>query len=111
MCEYAYFYRRAAAIVVDGNVRDVEELKSKGIPVWASGSSPIVCTKTPTNYTFKLDFHEGVAVCDATGVVVIRKKDMTPYLEETLKAMGKREESWFKQLQEGKSTFEITCEK
>jgi 4-hydroxy-4-methyl-2-oxoglutarate aldolase len=111
MCDYAYFYRRALAVVVDGNVRDVEELQSKGIPVWARGSSPIVCDKLPTRDAVKLPLQDGVAVCDATGVVVIQTKDMTPDLDDKLKAMAKREESWFRQLQEGKSTFEITCEK
>jgi regulator of RNase E activity RraA len=111
ICEYAFFYRHAAAIVVDGNIRDLEELRGKNIPVWAKGSCPIVCTKEPTREVLELPLQNGIAICDATGVVVIQTKDMTPDFDKKLNSMANREESWFRQLKEGKSTFEITCKK
>jgi regulator of RNase E activity RraA len=110
ICKYAIQHREALAVVVNGFVRDVEELRAEGMPVWACGSNPIVCSKEQTNTNFYCWLNRSVAVCDATGVIVAQPGELSDDLESKLKALAERESEWFNGLKEGKNTFQITCE-
>jgi regulator of RNase E activity RraA len=114
MLSYALNYRKAKAVVVVGNIRDIERVIKENMPVWCVGTNPVVCSKTETvipSYVkdYKEKYDNGIVVCDDTGVVVVTKEDMTDELMSKLEYVKNREEKWYKMLEEGKSTFEITC--
>ena len=107
--EYVTKHRKAAAIVCDGNVRDVDEIKANNLPVWACGSNPVGCKQIKVTDSFQRRYTGNVMVCDSTGCVMIKIEEMNQELEHSLREMHKKEEEWFALMCGGKSTFEITC--
>jgi len=107
--EYVTKYRKAAAIVCDGNVRDVDEIKAKNLPIWACGSNPVGCKQIKVPDSFHRRYTGSVMVCDSTGCVIVKIDEMNQDLEQSLRAMHAREKEWFDLMYDGKSTFEITC--
>ena len=65
-----------------GNVRDLPKLTKERYPIWCRGFNPVgVANNFTGNFPKKimkeiLSLYEGgIAVCDLTGVVAIKKKD------------------------------------
>lgn len=71
--------RRAKALVVDGPVTDIEEVRSAGIPIWCDGISAL--TTRPIDSGGRMNFPVSIgatvvnagdlAVCDDNGIVIL----------------------------------------
>ena len=79
--KYLILYKEAAAIAVMGNVRDLPKLTKERYPIWCRGFNPVgVVNNFTGNFPKKimkeiLSLYEGgIAVCDLTGVVAIKKR-------------------------------------
>lgn len=92
MMAYLYFYKKAAALIVDGAIRDVGEIQDWGFPVYATGTTPggpykegpgevnvpIACGN--------ISVHPGdIVVCDDDGIIVIPLKDAEELLPQAQK--------------------------
>ncbi len=109
----ACMLRGIAGVVIDGSVRDSREIRESGFPVFCRGVNPagphkgwgdsinvpIQCGGVPVD-------PGDIVVGDDDGVVVVPGSEAAEILERAHSAMRK-EEHWFKQLEEGKTTLEI----
>lgn len=112
MAEYAFTHKKALAVVVNGNIRDVEKMGN--MPVWNRSTSPVVCRKNkpsdePDVQIERQKYHGGVMVCDDTGCTLIPPYLLTEDMLLNLSAVKDREEKWFARMDAGESTFDITC--
>jgi 4-hydroxy-4-methyl-2-oxoglutarate aldolase len=119
IAKYALLYRGAAAIVVEGPVRDVAVLRRENYALWSVGSSPLGCYNKPVEpYPQDLEaairdkYEGGLAICDDGGVTVISRNLVN---EDTLKRLHRvemQEDIWFYCLDTLKwDTKKIVCEK
>ncbi|MFC1717385.1 RraA family protein, partial [Candidatus Poribacteria bacterium] len=109
---YAAKEREVSGIVIFGSVRDYQEIAEYDIPVYAAGVSPggplkgwggfvnypISCGGVPV-------LPGDVVVGDDDGIVVVPPdflEEILPYCEERIK----REEKWYKDVEQGISTIE-----
>lgn len=105
---YCFEHKKVAGIVVTGLVRDIFFLNR--FPIWAKGITPTGCFNTKPNDTgFRWNKVKGIAVCDASGVVIIQESQLTETTYDNIVSAMERERNWFKSLSEGASTFEIVC--
>lgn len=113
MAEYAFEYKRAVAVVVNGNIRDADDIDRHFI--WYRGVTPMACNKMPiaTSSTFierlRRTHQDGIMVCDASGVALIEPGQINKDTYNRLVSIKEREREWMRKLQKGMSTFEITC--
>jgi regulator of RNase E activity RraA len=106
--------RGIEGIVIDGSIRDIQDVKKLQYPVFCSGVTsagphkgwgdsinvPIQCGGVPV--------HPGdIIVGDDDGVVVVPLKDANEVLEKAKEIM-KLEEGWMKKIEDGKTTLEAT---
>ena len=100
--KYILLYKGAAAIVVQGLVRDVASLRREGFTVWSEGVSPLGCFNTPTD-PFPLELEKecrekydgGIAVCDDGGVTVIPQHMVGAEMLKRLQRIEMQEDIWF----------------
>lgn len=84
--------RGIVGVVIDGAVRDVEELENMGLPVFARGTCPAGPSKTGPG-SVGLPVACGNVVCypgdaifaDRDGIVVVSKDDVADYAEKVAK--------------------------
>ena len=115
VAKYVLLYRQAAAIVVDGNVRDTSRLVREGYSIWCQGSNPVGAINSST----RADVHyplfknpQGVAVCDEGGVVIISEAECNIKTLAKLRHIEALEDMWQYCLNTLKwSTYEIVVEK
>lgn len=105
--------RGIAAVVMDGAVRDVAELRESGVALYARGvipngphkgfggsvNSPIQCAGVPVN-------PGDLVVGDEDGVVVIRPDQLAGLMERCRPRIAK-EEGFLRQIEAGVSTVEL----
>jgi len=105
--------RRVAGVVIDGAIRDCQEIGRCQLPVFCRGVTPagphkgwkddiniqIQCAGVVVNPG---DFIKG----DDDGVVVIRKTEIEKILELASDRL-KKENEWFEKLEKGMNTFDI----
>lgn len=119
IAKYTLLYKEAAAIVVDGNVRDLPKLIKEKYAIWSSGFNPVGCDNHNTGeFPEKIKneiltkYENGIVVCDLTGVVIIEKKDITLKTLKRLKFIEKQEDTWYHYLDVKKwDTKKIIVEK
>jgi 4-hydroxy-4-methyl-2-oxoglutarate aldolase len=119
MSKYALLYRGAAALVVDGLVRDGARLRRERYPIWAKGVTPLGCFNTPTDAfppakesALRLEFDRGVAVCDDGGVVVIPPHRINADMLARLHQIEDQEDVWYYCLDTLKwDTKRIVCDR
>ena len=117
--KYVLLYRGAAAIIVQGPVRDVAALRREGYALWAEGVSPLGCFNTPAEpYPPKLEaemrsrYEGGLAVCDDGGVTTISSGQLNQDMLQRLNRIEMQEDIWFFCLDTLKwDTKKIVCEK
>jgi len=117
--KYVLLYRGAAAIVVQGSVRDVAALRREGYALWSDGVSPLGCfNKQVDAYPSDLEaetraMYEGsLAVCDDGGVTIITKELLNEEMLKRLHRIEMQEDLWFFCLDTLKwDTKKIVCEK
>lgn len=117
--KYVLLYRGAAAVVVQGMVRDVAALRREGYALWSDGVSPLGCfNKLVDPYPADLEaqmremYEGGLAVCDDGGVTVIGRKLLDESMLKRLQRLEMQEDIWFFCLDTLKwDTKKIVCEK
>ena len=117
--KYILLYRGAAAIVVQGLVRDVARLRRDGYAIWSEGFSPLGCNNQPTeSYPSDLEqeirakYEGAVAVCDEGGVTVIPRNMVTNEMLARLNLIEMQEDIWSFCLNTLKwDTKKIVCDK
>lgn len=119
IAKYLLMHRKAKAIVVQGLVRDLSELKQRKYPIWCMGATPIGCINSPTVHypkelmQKKLDLYENsIAICDDTGVVAIPKSMHCQDMINRLDRIQLQEAIWNYCIDElGWNTKRTICEK
>ncbi|MCS7235573.1 MAG: 4-carboxy-4-hydroxy-2-oxoadipate aldolase/oxaloacetate decarboxylase [Armatimonadota bacterium] len=105
--------RGAAAVLVDGAVRDVEELRALGLPVWArfvsvrgAGKSVWGAIDKPVVVGGTTVRPGDVVVLDADGAVVVAA-ERVPDVLEAARARAAREAALRAQLEQGALTYDL----
>lgn len=119
VCKYLLLYRGAAAVVVQGLVRDAARLRREGYAVWAEGVSPLGCFNTPAGpypgdlqEQIRESYEGGLAVCDDGGVTVISKRLLTEEMFNRLRRIEIQEDIWLFCLDTLKwDTKKIVCDR
>jgi 4-hydroxy-4-methyl-2-oxoglutarate aldolase len=103
----------AAAILVDASVRDVEELRELGLPIWARWVRVRGATKTAVGSVGEPVVVGGavirrgdVVVLDADGVAVVESERVSEVLEAS-RARSRKEEVKRGKLQEGALSYDL----
>jgi len=101
VAKYMLDVRNAKAIVTQGAMRDIDELKERDYPVWCSNVTPIGCINKPTSVfpyeekeSLLFKYNNAILVCDECGVVAIQSKYHTQHTIDRLKALRLQEAVW-----------------
>jgi regulator of RNase E activity RraA len=105
--------RGIAGVVTDGAARDIDEIPSAGLPVYAGSSNPIaskvffqtVCIGEPVCCGGVQVRPGDIIFGDATGVLVI-PLDLVPEVVERAEAISRQEAKWIAGVKSGKSLAE-----
>lgn len=119
IAKYSLLYKRAAAMVVEGKVRDIAGLKRENYPIWSKGNSPIGCFNRPVDHypadlrkEIEEKYEGAIAVCDEGGVVIVPKRLHTEEMLQRLEQIELQEDLWFFCLDTLKwDTKRIVCDK
>jgi 4-hydroxy-4-methyl-2-oxoglutarate aldolase len=105
--------RRVAAILVDAAVRDVEELRELGLPIWAryvrvSGAEKTVpgAIGEPVQVGGATIRHGDVVVLDADGAVVVQRERVAEVLEAA-RERAEREREKRAKLEAGELSYDL----
>jgi len=105
--------RGAAAILVDGAVRDLEDLQALGLPIWArfvsvrgAGKSALGALDVPVTVGGATIRPGDVVVLDADGAVVVAADRVAAVLEAA-RARAAREAMLRAQLEQGALTYDL----
>jgi regulator of RNase E activity RraA len=116
VAKYALLYRQANGVVVKGLVRDAHVLMKEKYPIWCYGVSPIGCVNEETefdeeSFNKNKEIWDGsIMVADDSGVVAIRKEQLTEQLYSRLEWIEEQEDLWFDCIDRLKyDTFETVC--
>ena len=116
--KYILLYRRAAAIVTNGKMRDAHRLIKENYPIWCTGFTPVGCFNTQNEVPFdeeivksrQQDVDGAVFVCDDSGVVLVPKKQLTEEFYSKLEAIEEQEDIWFDCIDRRHwDTFDTVC--
>ena len=102
IAKYILLYKQAAAIIVDGVVRDISSLQRYKYPIWSKGSSPLGCFNHKVDpfpveqaQQFRDRFENGIAICDDGGVVIVEREMINLLTLEKFKQIEMQEDIWF----------------
>ena len=117
--KFTLLYKQAAAIVVQGKVRDIARLHREDYSIWSDGMTPIGCFNTPSKpFPLELekqirnDFDGGIAIADDGGVVIISPNQISKKTLDRLKIIELQESIWYYCLDVLKwDTQKIVCDK
>lgn len=111
--------KKARAIVVNGSMRDLDGLRKRKYPVWCKGITPIGCFNVQPSRNAEInrqaktgmEYYDGaIAVCDASGVVVIPKNEINEEFITRVDNMIEQERIWFECVeQKGWDTYDTVC--
>src|SRR3989338_3888309 len=68
--KYILLYKGAAAVVVQGLVRDAARLRREGYAVWAEGVSPLGCFNVPSDEPYPQDLEKQLRDAYEGGIAV-----------------------------------------
>lgn len=117
VAKFLLLYKKCKAIVVIGNVRDANRLIKENWPVWSIGFNPIGCFNInkevpplPELITAQKYFKNSIAICDDTGVVIIKEEDQNEDFLTRLHLMEEQEDNWYDCIDRLKwDTFDTIC--
>jgi 4-hydroxy-4-methyl-2-oxoglutarate aldolase len=118
--KYMILYRQVAALVVRGWVRDVPPLIKENWPIWLEGVTPIGCFNRQNDAALdprivaerKEHYDSAVAICDDSGVVVVRKPWISEGFLAKLDWIEEQEDVWFDCIDRRKmDTYETVCQR
>ena len=105
--------RGAAAVLIDGGVRDVDELVALGLPVWARwvtsagpGKGNRGIHGEPVSILGQRIAQGDLLVLDGDGVIVVQPEHESATLEGSLQRAAK-ETDWLPRLRDGESTVDL----
>lgn len=111
--------KKARAIIVNGTMRDLDGLKKRRYPVWCKGITPIGCFNVQPSRNAEInrqakqgmEYYDGaIAVCDASGVVIIPKSEINDEFITKMDNMVEQERIWFDCVeQKGWNTYDTVC--
>lgn len=116
--KYLILYRQAVALVCMGMLRDTSNLLRERWPIWAAGSNPVGCfnveNKEPLDPKLVAEhrerYHDTIAVCDDTGVVVIPHSYINSSFLDKLDWIEEQEDIWFDCIDRRKwDTYDTVC--
>lgn len=116
--KYLILYKQAAAVVVQGNLRDIPRLIKENWPIWCSGFTPIGCVNSqPEKPMDKMiiqqrteQYQDAIAVCDDSGVVIIPKEKINEDFYKRLEFIEEQEDVWYECIDRKKwTTFDTIC--
>ena len=116
--KYLLLYRQVNGIVVKGKMRDLPHLIKENWPIWFEGANPVGCFNRKPVSSPNLElitqhhnlYHNSIAVCDDTGVVIIEKQHHTDEFIKKLEWVEEQEDIWFDCIDRKKwSTFDTVC--
>lgn len=116
VAKYALLYKQAAAIVVEGNVRDTARLVKEQYPIWYKGSNPVGAINSKSHDDssgeHSSNSKNGIAICDEGGVVIIPSTSVDLKLSGKLQYIEALEDLWHYCLNTLKwSTYDIVVKK
>jgi len=119
VCKFLLLYKGAAAVVVQGMVRDAAALRRQGYAVWSEGVTPLGCFNEPSppypeekERNMRDAYEGGIAVCDDGGVTVIQRSRLDEEMLSRLRRIEMQEDIWFFCLDTLKwDTKKIVCDK
>lgn len=113
--------KEAKAIVTNGSIRDIKDIKEAKLPIWCKSVRPVGCFNSKPIYSEASEYiagerekklNQAIVVCDDDGVVLIRKEEQAETLLEKLKFIKIQEAKWKKYVFEKKwDTYETICQK
>ena len=118
IAKFILLYKQSVGVVVIGKIRDVPFYKKEGWPVWCLGYNPVGCFndyRDNSKHIITIEkerefYHNSIAVCDDTGVVIIPKEEHTLEFLDKLAKIEEREDQWSYSINKlKKSTFETIC--
>ena len=99
VAKYALLYKQAKGLVVSGNLRDVHTLVKEQYPIWCWGKTPIGCVNKDTGIDKeyyekrKEEFDGSIMIADDSGVVVVKKHQLTEEFLQGLKHIEEQEDT------------------
>ena len=118
--KFTLLYRQAAALVVNGLVRDINVLRKDNYAVWCRGTTPVGCfnrkNESLPGKAILSDMRErytgAIAVCDDSGVVIVPRTRVSEEFLERLSFIELQEDAWFHSIDtDGFTTYETVCKK
>jgi len=119
VAKFILLYKGAAAIIVQGKVRDAAELCREKYSIWCEGVTPLGCHNQSAD-GFDLnkkeallrEFHGAIAVCDEGGVTIISNEFINDETLKKLQLIEMQEDIWQFCLDSLKwDTKKIVCDK
>jgi len=99
--KFITLYQRAAAVAVNGLVRDAARLRRERYPVWSTGVTPLGCYNVQgqsfpaeAESAIRVEVEKGIAVCDDGGVVIIAASEVTEETFVKLEKIELQEDIW-----------------
>jgi 4-hydroxy-4-methyl-2-oxoglutarate aldolase len=120
VAKFLILYRRVAAAVACGYLRDAPHLIKENWPIWMEGLTPIGCFNRQNSEPLdsavlreRQAIYEGaIAVCDDTGVVIVPKSSLDEQFLGKLDWIEEQEDIWFDCIDRRKwDTFDAVCRK
>jgi len=119
--KYLMLYKRVQGMIINGFLRDAHRLRKENYPIWLKGVTPKGCFNrnvTPSEQTARLIserkemFHNNIAVCDDSGVTLIKEENINQKLHDRLEFIELQEDIWYFCIDTLKwSTFDTICKK
>lgn len=116
VAKYALLYKQASGMVVSGNLRDVHTLIKEQYPIWCWGTTPIGCFNKDNGIDQeyyekrKAELDGAIMIADDSGVILVKKEQLTAEFLKGLEKMECQENIWFDCVDRLKySTFETVC--
>ncbi|MFN5181415.1 MAG: RraA family protein [Bacteroidota bacterium] len=119
VAKYLLLYQRVKAIVVNGMLRDIPNLKKHGYSVWCKGFTPLGCYNKPVSITTDQEniinanrnqIDGGIMVCDDSGCTLINKDIINADTLKKMDLIELQEDIWFYCIDTLKwSTYDTVC--
>ena len=116
--KYLTLYKRVAAIVVNGYLRDAHRLVRESYPIWCKGVTPIGYFNKKNDdeldskiiEAWKETYQGAIAVCDDAGVVIIPPDSVNEEFLEKLDFIELQEDIWYYCVDTKKwTTYDTVC--
>ena len=119
--KYLFVYRRIAALVINGMVRDAHRLKKENYPIWLTGVTPLGCFNREVDESEQLKFavnerrkifEDSIIVCDDSGVTLIASERVNEDTCRRMEFIELQEDIWYFCTDVLKwSTYDTICQK